>query len=68
MIKDVLMCLSGKSPARCGHSCETCFRHDSIMIHVCDNCGKELYEEDYHFDGTPEFCPECRKENLHEPV
>lgn len=61
MIKDVLMCLSGKSPAWCGHSCGTCFRHDSIMIHVCDNCGQELEDENYKFDGSRELCSDCQK-------
>jgi len=61
MTKDVLMCLSGKSPARCGHSCGTYFRHDMIMIHVCDNCGVELADKNYKFDGSRELCADCQK-------
>lgn len=56
-----LMCKAGKRPAQCGFRCQQCYAHDSIIIHVCDKCKVELYDEEYKFDGSPELCSKCQK-------
>lgn len=61
-----LMCKAGKHPAQCGFQCHSCYSYDRVLIHICDRCKHELYEEEYKFDGSPELCSDCRKGENHE--
>ena len=69
MTKTVMFCHKYYNESRCAGyrsgMCKTCYCYDVVDIGVCDICGKELDDEDCREDGSPEICPDCRKENVH---
>lgn len=73
MTKTEMFCHKYCNPRNCAgyrsNRCNTCCCYDVVDVGYCDNCGKELDDEDCRTNGTPELCPDCqRKENLHVTV